>query len=274
MALPNAAQTLPVMLTIGHAWRLLWTNRDDLLRLAIVPAGLSFALDLVALALEGGSAETSAAADPRAGFWLILVAKIVLATLFSVSWLRFLLLRGERNRRDFGMRWTRRHTTFLWRNLVLILCFTTIVVLVAALTGGALSMGRAAALEASGAGAFVVGLVLLAGTYICFRLSLIFPAIAVGQAYGFAQSWRDTAGVGLQLVLIFGLILASGLLPFVLLVEIGAATGFLAAAPFTATLVQTAFGFVLTAATLNVLAIAFGRLSGWRDPSAPGAGPA
>src|SRR5215813_9584780 len=103
MAMPtNAAPTLPVLATVGQAFRLLWLNRDDFIRVAIIPVTVGYALTLIAFGVgDQPNAHPEGAPVQPWAVVLVSMAELLLTTLFSVGWLRVLLVRGERSRRDF-----------------------------------------------------------------------------------------------------------------------------------------------------------------------------
>src|SRR5581483_2354780 len=126
------------------------------------------------------------------------VPVVLLTTLFSVGWLRVLLLPQERTRRDFGLRWTRRHTRFLWRSLTLVLGAMA-AILAGEAAGAALVPADPDNELGSVTAAVPLGVATLAAAYVVLRLSLAFPAAAIDHDYGFARSWRDTQRCGVAL---------------------------------------------------------------------------
>jgi hypothetical protein len=265
MAMPtNAAPMLPILATVGQAFRLLWLNRDDFIRVAIIPVTLSFALALVALGVgdEPNAHPEGALVEPWAVV-LVVIAQFMLTTLFSVGWLRVLLVRGERNRRDFGLHWTRAHSQFLGRFVLLCIVLSLALTVLYALAGSALPGDPLAALQAPGSGLVLLLASVVTG-YLSLRLSLVFPAAAVEHAYGFAQSWRHTARQGFALVLVMLIVIV-----LVAVVWEVIHTALFGIAPFTTLFIEQALSYVISGAVLGVLAIVFHRVSGWREPPPP-----
>ncbi|MBX6323553.1 MAG: hypothetical protein IRY94_17170 [Rhodospirillaceae bacterium] len=261
MAIPrNSAPSLPVLATVRDAFRLLWALRDDFLRLATIPVALTLLVNLLGFGM-------GAAAPGSFQSFLLSVPVILLTTLFSVGWLRVLLLPEDRTRRDFGLRWTRRHTQFLWRSLVLVLG-ALLVLMIAEVLG--MGVERAApGDEPAGVIAILpVGLATLAAAYVALRLSLVFPAAAIDHEYGFARSWRDTRHCGVALTVVSAILVGLSLLAANIVGLVAAVSGFQSLAPMTTMLVLCVIEYLLTATSLAALSIAFQRFSGWAGGAA------
>lgn len=241
---PGSTGSSPsVQATVRQVYRLIWTSRDDLLRIAAVPVGLSFLLTLIATSLQPGPLTL-----------VVLLLDLVPLSLFAVNWHRIILL-GPHAVDGLGLRWTERHTRFLGRGLLL-----------GAGVGLAMvipTLIASAFLQRSPFGFVLLGLVMLAGMFLFLRFALVFPAIAVDEPYDFARSWRDTAGGGMQLltaVLMVTLPISIGLY---LLSLLAASTELSRAAPLTLLFLNSAGSYVVAAGWLTVLPITFRRLTGW-----------
>jgi hypothetical protein len=239
-ALPHP--TLPFLETCRAALLHLWLNREAWLRLALVPAMLSFALGV-----------TLEAIDNRDLALFVSVADILPLTLFSVSWHRLMLLGPQGAPGGLGATWEARHTRFLGRTLVLGLGLGLIAVAPALILVEVMGSIPVIAMPLLG----MIVVMLLVAT----RLSLVFPAIAIDRGYGFFDSWRDTAGHGFRIV---GLILATQApfwLAMVALRLIATDTGLAQAAPYTLALVQEAGNYLAAAGGVAVLSLAFRALA-------------
>lgn len=268
----DAAASLSALKTAQESFRLAWLYRDDLLRVAVVPVLGSFALDLIDTGARPAASGPAGQRAPSTPLFLpiaVFAAHALLTTVFSVGWLRVLLLPQARGQPELGLRWTRRHGLFFLRSLALMVGVAGLV------AGGAtLATGLGGPVPSAG-GAGLPGLVLafllgLASLYLFLRLSLVLPATAVDHPYGFAASWHDTAPAGVQMMLAMMLAGLATAIPVLLFRAIGGI--FAASAPLTMVLLDNALGVVISAIFLGVIAIAFRRLAGWREPTAMPAG--
>jgi hypothetical protein len=263
----DATRSLAALKTARDAGRLAWAHRDDLLRLAVVPVLLSFLLALADAAARGALGAAPGAEPQPVPVLLkavLLTGQVLLNTLFSVNWLRVLLLAEARGRPSLELRWTRRHGLFLGRALLLGFGLSIGMLVVASVTTGIGAIG-AAPVAMSPAGAIALALIGLAAGYLFLRLSLVLPAAAVDHAYTFARSWRDTATAGVAMMLA---VLAVGVVVMLVTVAyVAIAAGLHAMMPLSMLLLGTAIDYVFTAILLGVLAIAFHHCTGWRDPA-------
>lgn len=249
-----ALSSLPVGATIAQAWRLVWRSRDEILRIGAVPLLLSLGLSLAIRAWDSG-------ASVLVG---ILLSWIPLS-LFAVTWLRFLLSADETATAGLATRWTRRESRFLLRLMTLNLGINVAVGVAIGII--ALALG---ARPDRNAGAFLM-LVFIGGgiaLYLVLRLSLILPATALDAAYGFRDSWRDTAGCSLQLLAI---VVVTDLPAGVLVLFLNS-TPLAQVLPYTLALVTGLLGYVFFATTMTVLALAFRARSRAAGPPASGTG--
>ena len=132
--------------------------------------------------------------------------------------------------------------------------------------------------EAHG-GLVEVGLVLMLALtllYLCVRLCLLYPSVAVGRGWGVALSWRSTAGNGLRLTVLaigvlLGYLIASGLfdvlvVQMIVMSEMDGLPG-----SGRLYLVKSAGAqVVLTTIFLTISAVAFARLTGYPAARIPG----
>ena len=234
---------LPVLGTVAETYRLLWAYRWEAVRLGLVPVSVSFLLaTIVGVLPEGGIAVAAALAD------------LVPLTLFAVNWHRLVLLGPGQAAAGLGVRWGARETTFLVRSLMLGFGIGAVM--------GVPLLAISAVLQRTPVGLPILGLVIVAAVFLSLRLSLVFPAIAVDLPYGFAQSWKDTAGGGLRLLA--AMLAASAPLWAALLLFVASAgvSGLAGAAPFAVLFLDRAGGYVVAAAGLTVLSLVFRRRAG------------
>jgi hypothetical protein len=231
---------LPIGRTALRAWRLVWQSRDEILRIGAVPLLLSLALSLTVRVLPRNGVVVTA-----------LVLEWVPLSLFAVAWLRLLLCPSDAGSRGLTTRWTKRETRFTIRILAINLGTNIAAGIVVGMTALALGLrlDRDAAvfmtLVAAGAGLAI---------YLMLRLSLVLPAAAIDLAYGYRDSWRDTAGFGFRLLLI--VVLTDAPVGLALLLLHG--TWLTQALPYTMILVTDIISYLVFAASMAVLAVAFG----------------
>jgi len=237
------ADRLPVQDTVQQAFALLWRYRDEWLRLALAPVVLSFLLAVFVFLTR----------NQGVGLIASFVNMAPLA-LFAVSWHRLVLLGPRAIAPGLALVWSARETRFFVRALL----FTVGLSLVAA----APAFLFARMMQGSPSGALLLVAVALGLLLVAMRVGLAFPATALDRAYGFAQSWRDTAGCGLPLlgiVVLTGLPFALGVLLFHLLAT---SIGLARAAPYAMLFVEQAAGYLATAAMATAVSLAYRRLAG------------
>ena len=122
--------------------------------------------------------------------------------------------------------------------------------------------------------ALVTGGLILA--YVMMRLSFVFPAVAVDEAYRLKHSWTHTKGQGLRLlgalfltaipVLALAWVVSAlfGVLPFAEPeAQLGAVIAEHSAAIFVSQVVVVALNYVLMALVVSVISMAFRSCTGW-----------
>lgn len=238
----------------------LWQRRGDLLRVAVVPVGLTLVIDVVLFVL--------APADPAGselglGGYLLILLSIPPGVLLAVNWLRVLIL-GSGSVAGLGVRWGARETRFFLRMLALGLAglLAALVLLMPVMLLFGLLMGGQAGEAAFAFSLFITVATVLIYLYVSLRFSLALAAAAIDGPGTLMQSWAATKGIGLQLVL--AAILTVG--PFYLLVfllpALLASSGVVAAAPLTSLLLQVVLGSLTSAAGFALVAVVHRRLSG------------
>lgn len=194
-------QAIPIILLLKTAFQILWQQRDDALRLGLVPTLMTFggfiyagsALDAFLTAMESGGMQGPTPEDaPRV---MVLSGIVIVAIcLTTTNWLRFLLL-GPMGAVGIGLNIGRPHFRFLASTIVLGIVMMTALMVCAVV----LSMLPHA--------------VALVGNFVAFAAIMLaltrFVPFLVGQAIGqqmtLAQSWNvsrgNAMGIALSLVL-------------------------------------------------------------------------
>lgn len=253
-------QTLPVIMLIKTAFQLLWQQRDDALRLGLVPTLMVFGDFLYgeqALAFVLTSTQGQLTEQLPPGLVLRILAfgviLLVAISLMTVNWLRFLLL-GPMGATGIGLNIGRPHLSFL----LAVIGFGLAAMVGAAIAGIVLSLMPAAILLLGNLVLFAALMVLLA------RFTPYLVGRAIGQPLSLMDSWNVSRGNGM--VIAISMVLAQ--LPFVigltLLQQVLHATGFSSLAPagtmFIVAVVQVADWMVQA----SVLAAAYRHLVGVR----------
>jgi hypothetical protein len=248
------AGKFPVFKTAWAACRFLFRNWRGFAKAAFVPVLLALAVDLS----SGEWTETSAFV-----YFIVSLAHSFPETLFSVAWYQFYLVGPAQAAPRWIPSWTSRH----WRFLGYTLAFNALISVMIDLPLGYME------------NEIVFGIVFVAiipMLFIFTRVSLIFPAISIGQHYGLGRSWRHSAGNGWRilsayLLLVLPMILGTFLVGFAAFFGLNAVldTGVDAmdfgvddyslgwAFVFVEALIWELMGFVYAGLCLVVLSIAF-----------------
>lgn len=236
---------------IETAFRLIWSQRDQLLRIGLVPTVLSFLLQLVVRLQPSDAA--------------ILVStllEVVPASMFAVAGYRLLLLGPESLPPGLQPSLGRREARYI--------LLTLGVALLGMLLVGIPLVALMSQVPADSFGMLLVLLLMaLAALYGFGRLVLIFPACALDAPMSIVESVRRTTGVGGRLWLALMAILAVSLVTTMLADLLLRAVGLTQAAPLASSFALTALGYAGNALMLVPPALAFRELSGWRGPPQP-----
>jgi hypothetical protein len=269
---------LPVIDTVGAAYDEVWALRDDLLRVAAIPALATFGLNLL-LHWQFGFRPTGDPVHPpelSAGVYLVMLLAWLPMTLFAVNWMRVLLL-GHDAVKGLGLRWGLRETVYLLRMVAILLgailagVIASLPVIVAAIVYGAVAgaIGSVAGPGigiSPGLGIFLGILVaipmVMVEFYVMFRLLLALPATALDRPRGLRLSWTMTRGTVLRLLAAYLLVVIPPYLAILVVQLLLGMAGLFELAPFSAQLIGTLMGFMVAAAGSSVLAIAYRRLGG------------
>ncbi|MFQ5773726.1 MAG: hypothetical protein ACE5GS_04355 [Kiloniellaceae bacterium] len=189
---PSAIRRVPVGATVMEAYGTVLGRLGFVFKAAALPFLLSIALAALSVLAQR---------DWFLSFPLMVVG-FVPYTLFGVAWHRLTLLGPGLGAPAVFPGWTRRHWRFL--GYVLAVMLIVYAVLTAfGLFGSALAGGRGGhplpPVQALVLFAALVA-VLVGLPYLMMRLSFVFPAVAVDEAYGLAHSWAHTRGQGFRLL--------------------------------------------------------------------------
>jgi hypothetical protein len=265
-------QSIPVFLLVRTTFQLFWQQRDDVLRLGLVPVLLCFGaflfgqddlviilqtMNAVAATASSGAAEPAvnayAALSPgRMGAVLIMSGILLTAySLLTVNWLRFVLL-GPMSAVGLGLNVGRPHWRYLISFVSLVLV-GTIVLAVASRPAVVLPIfiGQIAVI------AIFIGTLLAGARFLPFLVS-----IAVGQPMRLRESWA--IGRGNTVSLVVALVLAW--VPFViglyLMTAILSVFGFAQAAPVAMQFIVALFQVAAWTCQAGVLATAYRHIVG------------
>ncbi len=281
---PAALRKLPVMATVSEAYGRVLGNLSLLVRAALLPFLMTLLLVAVSFPM--------AASPLLAGLAMIL--GFLPYTIFGVAWHRLTLLGPTAGAPPLVPAWARRHWRFLGYLVAVTLIGYAVTVMVFSIALTVVQPGAEIRPRAWSV-VLVTGVLILA--YVMMRLSFVFPAVAVDEAYRLRHAWTHTKGQGLRLlaaVLVTAVpMLAltwvlSALFGAFLVVETGAAPDPYSAAPeaqmesfiaenflviFITQVVMAALNYVLMALLVSVVSIAFRTCTGW-VPAVGGGPPA
>jgi hypothetical protein len=279
---PLAVRKLPVGATFAEAYSLVFARLGLLVTAAAIPYLISTVLTVVSFMAQSNWALAM----------LVAILGFVPYTIFGVSWHRLTLLGPSAGAPSVAPAWQRRH----WRFLGYALAVTLIgygLMLVVMLSG---------MLLASAIG-FLAAVIMFGGLavflYVVMRLSFVFPAVAVDEAYRLAHAWTHTRGQGFRLIglmilttvpMIVAYWVLGGILGLAFLGDLTIPMGMEGAAPeammqgFVAEnaarfivfqLFMAAVGYLLTALLVSAISIAFRSCTGWVPAPAgvPDSGP-
>ena len=272
---PLAIRKLPVGATFAEAYTLVFGRLGLLVKAAVFPYLISALLAVLSLTAPSNWAVTM----------LVVILGFVPYTIFGVSWHRLTLLGPSAGAPSVTPAWDRRHSRFLGYALAVTLIgygLSTAIVLGGVLL--AVPLGESAVL--------IVALAVAVGGstaffYMMMRLSFVFPAVAVDEAYRLVHAWSHTRGQGFRLI---GLVILTavpmiaaswalgGILGLAFLGDLTMLTGTEGVPPEAVTqdfvagntvpfivlqLIMVAFNYLLTALMVTAISIAFRRCTGW-----------
>ena len=234
---------------VQAAFRLPWSYRDELFRLGIVPALLSFAIEMIGTLLGNDALP------------FVMLADLVPITMFQVAVYRLLLLGPAAVTPGIKPSWGRREFRFFGLNLVIGLAVMVIGLVMLLLLGDA-SVAIAPMLL------LVLGVALLA-SYAYSRVSVAFAAVAVDHPLRLSEAARCTQPVGGRLWLALVLTVIPVAVVMVVVSKFLEVSGLAGAAPLATAFILVVLGYAASAIMLVPVALAFRELCGWSGPPAP-----
>ncbi len=258
----EAVRKLPVFRTVAEANAMVFGNLPSLAKAAALPFALSLGISFMA---------QGSAFSPALGLLFSLLG-LIPETYFGVAWHRFVLLGAARAAPTSLPPLAPRHWRFLgYAVVMLMITGLPYLGLVTAMQPLSEVEGQPAPeLMADVFGNMLPYLVLLIVAFVLIiRFYFVFPAVAVDERYGLADSWRHTRGQALRLFL-GQLVLV---LPVALLAYLTAAAsmGGAAGSPgLTPTIVTTLFFYLGMGLAFAFVSLAFRKCTGWIPEEAAG----
>lgn len=220
-------QTIPVILLVKTAFQLLWQQRDDALRLGLVPALLLFGGTLYAsdaIITLFSIAQTGVPTDLPPGvagpFMIFGLASLVAVCLLTVNWLRFLLL-GPMGAVGIGLSIGSAHLRFALAAIAFMVALSVALIILglplAFLPRGMAMLGNMVI--------FAV-VAVLAARFLPFLIGR-----AIGQSMTLAQSWNVSRGNGVPLAVSLILVQVPFWIAITALDLVLSVTGFMVMAP-------------------------------------------
>jgi hypothetical protein len=267
-------QSIPVFLLVRTTFQLLWQQKDDVLRLGLVPVLLCFAgflfghddfIVLMRTMNAVAASVRSGAPDPTISSYAVLSAGtmgavlvmsgilLVAYSLMTVNWLRFVLL-GPMNAVGLGLNIGRPHWHYLLSFVGLVLVGTICLMV----------LSRAAALLPVFVGqiaviAIFIGTLLVGARFVPFLVS-----IAIGQPMSLRESWTIARGNAVSLVVALLLTWAPFMVALYLVTAILSVFGFAQAAPVAMQFIIALFQVAAWTGQAGVLATAYRHMVGVR----------
>lgn len=259
MAAPRT-QAIPVFLLVKSAFQVFWQQRDDALRLGLVPTlvcfgGFLFGQD--ALIVLAGHLQQNGMTPPPSGVPLALFGTIVIIllgmALAAGNWLRFMLL-GPMGAVGVGLSIGRPHIAFLVSGLVMMFA--------GSIALSVISMPIMLLPDILAKIGFVVAfiLLLLAGV----RLSPFLVGQVIAQPMSLRQAWEASRGNGISVATALILVQVPMWIAASLLNQVLFAVGFAKVAPLAMNFMNSAFEIATAILQASVIAVAFRQMVGIR----------
>ena len=253
LANPLKKSKIPVLATIGMAYRFLWAEGRDFINLALVPIVVLAILDT---AVASGLAAPSEAGGglPIPGIIFVVLVNLAAVVMFAVAWHRRFLIPQEGATFYRAYRWRLRHSRFLFVSIAI-----GILILFAAIVPSI--VGRS-----FGSGVVIfVAVALVLGGLVGARLSMLLPSTAVDDLMNFNQAWETAYGNSWRILTVFILSaipvgVAASLIGFLLGLLFGGAPSL--PGIFVLAFTNEFFGFTSAALGVTVLSEAYRILRG------------
>lgn len=253
-------QAIPVILLVKTAYQILWQQRDDALRLGLVPTlmlfgGFFYAGDSLAAFLGMMQGGIPAELPPGISGPIMILSLIILfaVSLLTVNWLRFLLL-GPMGAVGLGLAIGGAHIRFVFAAIAFL-----VVMAVASLV---LSLPLAV----------LPGALVLVGNLVVFAVVLVLAARllpfligrAIGQAMTLAESWKVSRGNGVSLAISLVLVQVPFIIGLSVLEFVLGIIGFTAMAPIGTMFILAVVQVAIWLCFAGVMATAYRHMVGVR----------
>jgi len=230
-----------------------WAQRDELLRLGVVPLALLLVIRVPLQSLGmavGDSVTANGMGDPDLTLKIVMLGAVygLVVAVFSVNWLRQLTL-GAKAAPGLGVALNMRHLRFF--------CVATAMIMAASLPVILLYPIFSIVLQAETALlAAAIMLFLIAATLVA-RLSPTWIGIAIDAPMRLSLAWKRTAGQGFKLVVAMLAVEVAAMAAKLVLATIFSITGLAELAPMTFLLATAIVDLIAVAIELAVLVTAF-----------------
>ena len=253
-------QSIPVFLLVKSAFQVLWQQRDDALRLGLIPTLLCFATLIYSQStmisvmeqVQAGGRDQISSGDSFTVIVSALISLLSLAVLVA-NWLRFALL-GPMAAIGLGLNIGRPHVGFV------VTCVALFFVSIIALTVISMPLLLLGGLV-KGVGFAIAVIAVLVGIA---RLLPFAVGQAIGQPLSLQQSWNVTRGNGVALALALILVLLPLWIVLFIVTNIMFVIGFGQTAPLAMLFIGSVFQSAGTILQAVVLAAAYRQLVGIR----------
>jgi len=253
-------QSIPVFLLVKGAFQTVWRQRDDALRLGLVPTLIYFGALLLgsdAMFAFGDHVRTAGVGQmPPPGVLGTILMTILIGTvaacLMIANWLRFMLL-GPMGAVGVGIAIGPPQLSFVVASIVLLF--------VSGIVGSVAFMPVALLLTGALAGIGAVAIA-IAVVVVAVRLSPFLVALAVAQPLTLQQAWAASRGNGISVALALFLAQVPFWVGANLLTGLLGAIGFASAAPVAMLFIIAVFEVASAVVQANVLAAAFRHMVG------------
>lgn len=253
-------QTIPVFLQVKTAFQILWQQRDDALRLGLIPTLIGFGGFLYgqeALIVILNLMRTGIPVEPPPGvtgpMLVTGLVSLVATCLLVVNWLRFLLL-GPMGAVGIGLSIGAAHVRFFFTAIGFVLATTVLlVVLMQPLVLLPPALATIGVLV-------VIAMVLI----LLARLAPFLIGKAIGQSMSLKQSWSVSRGNGASLAVSLILVQVPFMIGFTLLEMVLRAIGFMELAPTGTIFIGVIGQFAMLICQASILANAYRHMVGVR----------
>lgn len=245
------------------AFRRVWEERDDLLRLAAGPVIVSFGINLWAQSvaepifdiLRSGQQPDPADLDKVMGQMAlpIFVGSIIswcLPLMFSANWMRHMIL-GAGAVPGLGITPARRHFRLILMSFALHLAWMLVMLL------GLVVLFLASASMAVMFAASIISMIWF--VIIVVRLTPVWVGIAIDAPMRLQDAWQRTQGNGIKMAVCFLMVFFSLSLLQLIFVSLSISMGIVDAAPLALSFVSIVIQFVMVAIISTILTLAYPR---------------